>query len=303
MHNVQPKILIVDKPQNSSSSKIVLNIKKELKFRKIGHSGTLDPMSTGLLILACNKATKLLPYLKKFYKSYYATIRLGQSTSTDDANGILIQQASYKNINILNKNLIEKKLKKFKGFIYQTPNKVSAIKLNGQRSYKKFINKEKIFLDSRLIEIKKIILKKIDNYRDCIDLHLYITCSSGTYIRAIARDLGSILKVGGHLTKLKRESIGPFCVKNIKNQNIHSHLFIKYIKLNKFIKYLFPVIQLNCKESLRIQYGQNITLKKKILYYRLNYKCKVAIFNKRKILIAIGLKFSNLLHPIIVFNE
>jgi tRNA pseudouridine55 synthase len=200
-------LIVVDKPGGMTSHDVVARIRRLAKTRRVGHGGTLDPMATGVLIIGVNKATRLLTYVIGSEKSYSATIRLGESTITDDAEGETTGKASTAAVT---DDQIRAFLATQIGEIDQTPSAVSAIKINGQRAYKRVRDGEDVEIPSRRITILSLEVLTIDRPQDAdaIDVSIDVTCSSGTYIRAIARDLGAALKVGGHLTALRRTAVG-----------------------------------------------------------------------------------------------
>ncbi|MFG3338904.1 tRNA pseudouridine(55) synthase TruB [Glycomyces sp. NPDC048151] len=209
-----PGLIVVDKPQGITSHGVVSRMRRICGTRKVGHGGTLDPMATGVLIVAVGKATKLLTYVSGLDKSYAATIRLGESTVTDDAEGDLID---YVVPDEVTEDSIRAGLAAMVGEIDQVPSAVSAVKIDGQRAYKRVRDGEVVELQPRRITIASIEVGDIrsahaasDPHLPVIDVDVRVSCSSGTYIRAIARDLGAALGVGGHLTALRRTRIGGF---------------------------------------------------------------------------------------------
>ncbi len=198
-------ILLVDKPQGLTSHDVVARTRKAAGTRKVGHAGTLDPMATGLLVLGLNSSTRLLTYLVGLDKEYFATIRLGQRTDSDDADGEILETISASSIT---DQQIEAGIAKLRGPISQVPSTVSAIKVDGRRAYALAREGEEVVLTARPVTISAFDLLS----RDGDDLRVRVECSSGTYIRALARDLGADLGVGGHLTALRRTRIGPFAI-------------------------------------------------------------------------------------------
>ncbi|GAA2473344.1 tRNA pseudouridine(55) synthase TruB [Winogradskya humida] len=198
-------LIVVDKPAGMTSHDVVARIRRLAKTRRVGHGGTLDPMATGVLIIGVNRATKLLTYVIGSSKSYTATIRLGQSTVTDDAEGDVTSTAPTGDVT---DEAIRAELAARTGEIDQVPSAVSAIKVNGQRAYKRVRDGEQVELASRRVTIFRQDVLDIRRTGDAIDVDVDVTCSSGTYIRAIARDLGVKLGVGGHLTALRRTAVG-----------------------------------------------------------------------------------------------
>ncbi|WP_022909853.1 tRNA pseudouridine(55) synthase TruB [Aestuariimicrobium kwangyangense] len=200
-------IVLVDKPQGWTSHQVVGRMRRLLGTRKVGHAGTLDPMATGLLIIGVNRATRLLGHLAGHDKTYVATIRLGQSSSTDDAEGELSQVVPAAHLEAA---AIETAMDDLRGDIEQVPSSVSAIKVNGQRAYALVRGGEQVTLRARPVTVARFEVIGRRTEGDLLDLDVVVDCSSGTYIRALARDLGAELEVGGHLTSLRRTRIGGF---------------------------------------------------------------------------------------------
>jgi len=200
-------LIVVDKPAGMTSHDVVARIRRLARTRRVGHGGTLDPMATGVLIIGVNKATRLLTYVIGATKSYTATIRLGESTVTDDAEGDVIARASTAG---LTDDAIRTGLAAQTGEIEQVPSAVSAIKINGQRAYTRVRDGEDVDIPARRVTVSRLDVLDVRRQEgtDVIDVDVDVTCSSGTYIRAIARDLGRMLGVGGHLTTLRRTAVG-----------------------------------------------------------------------------------------------
>ncbi|GAB3617878.1 tRNA pseudouridine(55) synthase TruB [Okibacterium endophyticum] len=205
-------ILLIDKPSGITSHDIVARVRRLAGTRKVGHAGTLDPMATGLVIVGVNSSTRLLTYLVGQDKTYLATIRLGQSTSTDDAEGELASTAAEDAVAQVADDDIDAGVRELTGEIDQVPSSVSAIKVNGKRAYALVRAGEQVVLSARRVTISRFDVSRRIRGRGVIDLEVRIDCSSGTYIRALARDLGAGLGVGGHLTALRRTRIGPFSI-------------------------------------------------------------------------------------------
>ena len=198
-------LIVVDKPAGMTSHDVVARIRRLAKTRRVGHGGTLDPMATGVLIIGVNRATRLLTYVIGAAKSYTATVRLGQSTITDDAEGEITATAPAGHVT---DEAIHDGLARQRGEIDQVPSAVSAIKINGQRAYKRVREGEDVQIPARRVTISRLEVLDIRRLDDAVDIDIDVTCSSGTYIRAIARDLGTLLEVGGHLTALRRTAVG-----------------------------------------------------------------------------------------------
>ena len=204
-------LIVVDKPGGMTSHDVVARVRRLAKTRRVGHGGTLDPMATGVLIIGVNRATRLLTYVIGAEKSYAATIRLGEATVTDDAEGDVIAVASVAGIT---DDAIRAGLTAQTGEIDQVPSAVSAIKINGERAYKRVRDGENVDLPARRVTVSRLEVLDIrrPQDRDAIDVDVDVTCTSGTYIRAIARDLGRTLGAGGHLTALRRTAVGSFAL-------------------------------------------------------------------------------------------
>ena len=201
-------LVLVDKPAGMTSHDVVGRVRRVAGTRKVGHAGTLDPMATGVLVLGVNRATRLLGHLTLEHKTYDATIRLGQTTVTDDADGEVVSSASHAEVAEVGNAAVRDALAAFTGEIAQVPSAVSAVKVGGQRSYKRVRAGEQVELAPRLVTIHRLEVRDIRRDRDLLDVDVTVTCSSGTYVRAIARDLGAALGVGGHLTALRRTAVG-----------------------------------------------------------------------------------------------
>ncbi|MET7774031.1 tRNA pseudouridine(55) synthase TruB [Nocardia sp. NPDC005366] len=207
-------LLIIDKDGGWTSHDVVAKSRRLLHTKKIGHAGTLDPMATGVLVLGVERATKLLGLLTLTTKAYTATIRLGQATTTDDAEGevLAITPASH-----LGDDEIAARTAELTGDIEQVPATVSAIKVNGERAYARHRAGEDVQLAARPVTVSRFdILARRDVEDGFVDLDVSVECSSGTYVRALARDLGAALGVGGHLTALRRTRVGPFTLEHAR---------------------------------------------------------------------------------------
>lgn len=199
---------IVDKPAGLSSHDVVARIRRLAGTRKVGHAGTLDPMATGVLIVGVERATRILGYLAATEKSYDATVRLGVSTVTDDAQGAVLASAPAGH---LSDAQLRSAAASFVGQQHQVPSAVSAVKVAGRRAYARVRAGEDVSLAARLVSISRLHVGDIRRPEPAvIDIDLTLDCSTGTYVRALARDLGAGLGVGGHLTALRRTRVGPF---------------------------------------------------------------------------------------------
>jgi tRNA pseudouridine55 synthase len=211
-HTTPDGLVIVDKPSGFTSHDVVAKMRGIARTRRVGHAGTLDPMATGVLVLGVERATKLLGHLALTEKEYLGTVRLGQNSVTDDAEGEITSSTDASKVS---RDAIDAGIAKLTGDIMQVPSRVSAIKINGVRSYKRAREGEEFELPARPVTVSSFTVYDV---RDSVaadgtpvlDLVVSVVCSSGTYIRALARDLGADLGVGGHLTALRRTRVGPY---------------------------------------------------------------------------------------------
>lgn len=205
-------ILLVDKPQGMTSHDVVARIRRLAGTRKVGHAGTLDPMATGLLVIGVDSATRLLHHLVGLDKEYLATVRLGWGTTTDDAEGEALAAAPADAIAAVTGDAITARMAEQTGVIEQVPSAVSAVKVDGKRAYQRVRDGEQVELKARTVTVTAFELLDTRAGDGWLDLDVRVACSSGTYVRALARDLGAALGVGGHLTALRRTRIGRFDV-------------------------------------------------------------------------------------------
>jgi tRNA pseudouridine55 synthase len=200
-------LVIVDKPAGMTSHDVVGKCRRIFATRKVGHAGTLDPMATGVLVVGIERATKILGLLTATDKSYAATIRLGQTTTTEDAEGDVLQRVSASDVT---DDAIGAAVAALRGEISQRPSAVSAIKVGGKRAYQLAREGRSVELAPRPVRIDRFEVFEVRRSADVVDVAVEVDCSSGTYIRALARDIGEALGVGGHLTALRRTRVGRF---------------------------------------------------------------------------------------------
>ncbi|MGW7352714.1 tRNA pseudouridine(55) synthase TruB [Streptomyces sp. Z26] len=205
-------LVIVDKPAGHTSHDVVAKLRGMARTRRVGHAGTLDPMATGVLVLGVERATKLLGFLALTEKEYVGTVRLGQSTLTDDAEG---EPTASRDASGVTREQIEAGVAEWTGDVMQVPSKVSAIKIDGKRSYKRARDGDDFEIPARPVTVSSFVVHGVHEERaedgtPVLDVLVSVVCSSGTYIRALARDLGAGLGVGGHLTALRRTRVGPY---------------------------------------------------------------------------------------------
>ncbi len=245
--------LLIDKAGGMTSHDVVAMARKRLDTRKVGHAGTLDPMATGVLVLGVGIATRLLTYITDGRKGYEATIFLGKSTHTDDKDGDLTFTAGPDVVTNISDEQIKLDLNKFIGEIKQRPSSVSAIKIDGKTAHARVRAGESVEIAERDVHIYELVIKEIRHLPDAIEVDILVTCSAGTYIRAIARDLGAVLKTGGHLTYLRRTMVSPFVIdqcKQIKDADL--------IPIGDVVEKLFPIRKLELSQSKEISFGRVI---------------------------------------------
>ena len=248
--------LVVDKAPGMTSHDVVAIGRRALNTRKVGHAGTLDPMATGVLVLGFNNGTRLLQYITDGDKSYTATIVLGASTTTDDHEGEITSTADASKVSDED---IKRILATMVGEIMQRPTNVSAIKVDGKRAYDRARSGEEFELPARKVTISQLEVLNIRHKEATTLVDIAVTCSAGTYIRAIARDLGAELKVGGHLNVLRRTRVAGFTldqaigVDQLKGGNV------KTLDLADIARATFPVRELDLEEVNELSFGRPLT--------------------------------------------
>ncbi len=252
-------LVIVAKSAGMTSHDVVARVRKIAKTKRVGHAGTLDPMATGVLVVGIEKATRLLGHLALTEKDYTATIRLGQSTMTDDAEGDVLPSAADAVLaSTVTPDQLRAALADLTGEISQVPPKVSAIKVNGQRAYHLTRSGADPELKARTVTIWRLELLAVRPVGDLVDLDIEVTCSSGTYIRAIARDLGAALGTGGHLTALRRTRVGPYQLEAARTLEQLAEQF-EMIPLAKAAAAAFPSLQLDERQARLLSHGARLT--------------------------------------------
>ncbi len=237
----------MDKPAGMTSHDVVARIRREFGTRKVGHAGTLDPMATGVLILGIERGTKFLAHMVAATKAYDATIRLGASTTTDDFEGEVINQTSAEHITD-EQALAE--IKKLTGDIMQKPAKVSAIKIDGKRAYQRVRDGEEVDIPARPVTVSRFDVNA--SRTEPREFDVTVECSSGTYIRSLARDLGDSLGVGGHLTALRRTAVGPFLLADASPiDNLQLSL-----TLDEALVRCYPRLDVTEEEAAKLAMGQ-----------------------------------------------
>lgn len=256
-------LVLVDKEQGMTSHDVVGRIRRLAGTRKVGHAGTLDPLATGVLVIGVNKATRLLTYIVGHDKTYTATIRLGQSTVTDDAEGDIVSERIAAAVTDED---IEREVAKLRGDIQQVPSQVSAIKVDGKRSYARVRAGEQVELKSRPVTIKRFDIHEIrrENGGKILDVDVTVSCTSGTYIRALARDLGEALNVGGHLTALRRTEVGPYKIELARTLEQLAQEF-EILPLEKAAAAIFPNRTVSVDEAVELSFGRPIAASSKTM--------------------------------------
>lgn len=257
-----PGLVLIDKPTSWTSHDVVAKVRKAVGTKKVGHAGTLDPLATGLLVLGIESGTKLLTFLVGADKTYEATIRLGQQTISDDSESEVISSASPYEIAKLSDENIAREIAKLTGVIMQTPSSVSAIKVEGKRAYDLVRVGEQVELKAREVNIYSFEMLSVTRVSGFLDVQVRVECSSGTYIRALARDLGNLLGVGGHITALRRTMVGHFDVSDANSIEELSEL--RLTELAAAAKQLFPVIELTESEVTDLIHGKRISAKSEV---------------------------------------
>jgi tRNA pseudouridine55 synthase len=242
-------IVVIDKPQGITSHDVVAAVRKKLGTRKVGHAGTLDPMATGVLVIGVNQATRLLDFIVAGIKEYEATVRLGQSTVSDDADGEVVASSDASHLTDAE---ILAAFSPFQGKISQLPSKVSAKKIDGKRAHELVRKGVEFELKPKDVEIFELEVKEISRNAAFVDVKIRVKCSAGTYIRSIARDAGESLKVGGHLIALRRSLVAPFDLSLA--QNLESDLVLT--PMYTATTAVLPTFEVTRSVALEITFGK-----------------------------------------------
>jgi tRNA pseudouridine55 synthase len=259
--DVPPGLLLVDKPGGMTSHDVVARARRALSVRRVGHAGTLDPMATGLLILGVGSATRLLGYVGGSDKTYEATVRLGQTTVTDDREGEVLATTPAGH---LSDDEVRAGLAAQTGPLLQVPSSVSAVKVDGRRSYDRVRAGEAVELAPRAVTVHRLEVHRIARPApDLVDVEVTVECTAGTYIRAIARDAGAALGVGGHLTALRRTVSGPFAVADAAPVEEAAAALTAgggagALSLTEAARLVWPERALTPDEARALRYGQRI---------------------------------------------
>lgn len=249
-------LVIVDKPAAMTSHDVVGCVRRLAQTRKVGHAGTLDPMATGVLVLGVERATRLLHHLVLADKAYTATIRLGQTTLTDDADGEIISTTS---ASAVTEDDVRGHIATLTGHIEQVPSAVSAVKVDGERAYRRVRSGVTVTLAARPVTVMRFEASRFRHVGDLLDVDVLVECSSGTYVRALARDLGSALRVGGHLTALRRTRVGAFelsCARTL--EELAELADPVTLPLADAVRTALPVREIDADEARELAYGRSI---------------------------------------------
>ena len=243
-------LVVVDKPAGWTSHDVVGRMRRLAGTRKVGHAGTLDPMATGVLVLGIGRATRLLGHLALTTKTYEATLRLGQTTVTDDAEGDVVTE---RDASAVTDEALAAAVAALTGKIAQVPSAVSAVKVDGVRSYARVRKGEQVELAARSVTGSQFEVLR----RDGADVDVVVTCSSGTYVRALARDVGEALGVGAHLTALRRTRVGPFGLQQARTlEQLAEELVV--LPLDRAVAAAFPARTLTGDEAVALSYGKRL---------------------------------------------
>lgn len=252
---VPPGLVVVDKPDGMTSHDVVAKVRRIMGTRKVGHAGTLDPMATGVLVLGIERATKLLGHLALDTKAYLATIRLGSSTTTDDAQGETLSTSDASGVT---DEAMTAGVAKLTGHIQQVPSAVSAVKVDGKRAYARVRAGEQVELPARPVEVSRFDVLSIRRDNGDLELDVMVECSSGTYVRALARDLGADLGVGGHLAALRRTRVGPFDLRVVTTLEKLAENPVLSLPLDEAVAAAFPRHDVPYRQAKSLLMGQRL---------------------------------------------
>ena len=246
-------LVIVDKPAGMTSHDVVSRLRRFFGTRKVGHAGTLDPMATGVLVVGLNRGTRFLAHLVATTKAYDATIRLGAATGTDDAEGERTWGAP---AHLLDDAAVAAAVADLRGDIMQRPASVSAIKIDGKRAHERVREGEEVEIPARPVTVMSFDIHSLIRTGDFLDLEVSVSCSSGTYIRSLARDLGEALGVGGHLTALRRTEVGPFRLSDaVELASLEEDPRLS-LSLDEALTRSYPVLEVTAEEGTALAMGK-----------------------------------------------
>lgn len=251
-------LVVVDKPAGWTSHDVVARVRRLAGTRKVGHAGTLDPMATGVLVCGVNRATRLLTYLVGVDKTYLATVRLGVATLTDDAEGEVTARAGACGVT---EAQVRDGVRALTGAIRQVPSSVSAVKVDGRRSYARVRAGEQVELAARPVSVHRfdVLAHRWAQHGGApvLDVDVEVECSSGTYVRALARDLGAGLGTGGHLAALRRTRVGPYGLDRARPLGEPGDP-VEVLPLAEAARAAFAVRELDEAETTALGYGRRL---------------------------------------------
>jgi len=255
---VRDGLVVVDKPAGLTSHDVVARVRRLAGTRKVGHAGTLDPMATGVLVLGVERATRLLTYLVGAEKSYDATVRLGVTTVTDDAEGDVLERSDASGVT---DEAVADGVRRLTGTLQQVPSAVSAVKVDGRRAYARVRAGEQVVLAARTVTVRRFdilaVQRAVAAGSPVVDVDVRVDCTAGTYVRALARDLGADLAVGGHLTALRRTRVGPYGLDVARTLDVLAESF-SVLPMADAARVAFPVRELDAEEARRLVRGQRL---------------------------------------------
>lgn len=249
-------LVVVDKPGGMTSHDVVARVRRIAGTRKVGHAGTLDPMATGVLLVGVNRATRLLGHLALTEKAYDATIRLGATTTTDDAEGEVVRRSGAGHLTAED---VCAAVPRFVGDIEQRPSAVSAVKVGGRRAYARVRAGEEVELPPRRVTVHELRVHGVRSDDEALAVDLSVRCSSGTYVRALARDLGEVLGVGGHLTALRRTAVGPFGLDRSRSLDELADRF-ELLDISDVAREAFATYRLDAEQAGHVRHGRPLEL-------------------------------------------
>ena len=303
-------LLLIDKPEGWTSHDVVAKLRGVAGTRRVGHAGTLDPMATGLLVIGVNNATKLLTFIVGESKTYTGTIRLGAATLTDDRESEYISTATPEQVSAVTEDQISKAIESLTGEIMQVPASVSAIKVNGERAYAKVRGGDEVKLQARPVTVSRFVqvgpLRRVaENGHSFIDFDVIIDCSSGTYIRALARDLGQALAVGGHLTALRRTRVGGYAIEQAQQLEGLTSETLGVVSNSDAARAQFAARQLSAQDAIDLRHGKRIAVGEILPapITAVQPDAAIAAFDETGALIAMLTKAGSTLKSLVVFQE
>jgi len=250
-------VLVVDKPAGWTSHDVVGRVRRLVGTRRVGHAGTLDPMATGVLVRGVGRGARLLRFLVGTRKAYLATARLGVVTSTDDADGEVVRTAATGHLDAA---AVRAAAAHLVGEIDQVPSAVSAVKVAGERAYALVRRGEQPALSARRVTVYELLVEDVRTGAEHVDLDVVVECSAGTYVRALARDLGAALEVGGHLTALRRTAVGPFTLASAHGLDELGAHGVRMLSLAEAAGMVLPTVECDDDEARVVSYGQRLPL-------------------------------------------